>query len=355
MDGNKNVTVTFTLNQYTLTVTKVGTGSGNVTPSAGTLNWVGNTGTADYNFNTQVTLTASANTGSAFGGWSGSGCSGTSPCTVTMTQARNVTATFTDTQPPFTSAKSPFSGATNAPIDTNIVLHVKDLGSGVNQSTIVMTVEGVTVTPTITGTPADYTVIYDPPTNFGYQQQVDVTVRASDLAGNAMPQDSYSFMTVSQSGNPWLEQDDDGDGILNGVEQNLFGTNPSVRTLFVKPMKEKEDADGTAIFPPEYEYWAEFYTFLPDIKAVFAKVNIEVVAIGDPNNPYLPMQGQANWNYNPATDPNKGTWDVRCDIMEIVSKASKEYVASAAYDHNHGHTWFMLIRFLEPAVGSLTP
>jgi hypothetical protein len=44
-----------------------------------------------------VTLTAAPALGSAFVGWSGSGCSGTSSCTVTMTVARSVTATFSAT------------------------------------------------------------------------------------------------------------------------------------------------------------------------------------------------------------------------------------------------------------------
>src|SRR5439155_1716926 len=49
---------------------------------------------ADYDSGTVVTLTATAAGGSTFAGWSGGGCSGTSPCTVTMTAARTVTATF---------------------------------------------------------------------------------------------------------------------------------------------------------------------------------------------------------------------------------------------------------------------
>ena len=40
-----------------------------------------------------MTLTAKANLRSRFGGWSG-GCSGTGGCTVTMSQARSVTAQF---------------------------------------------------------------------------------------------------------------------------------------------------------------------------------------------------------------------------------------------------------------------
>ncbi len=80
---------------YNLTVTKSGTGSGSVMPNTGLINWSGNTGTASYVDSTSVTLTANATTGSTFTGWSGEGCSGTGTCTVTMSAAGNVTATFT--------------------------------------------------------------------------------------------------------------------------------------------------------------------------------------------------------------------------------------------------------------------
>ncbi|OHB14620.1 MAG: hypothetical protein A2431_04180 [Candidatus Zambryskibacteria bacterium RIFOXYC1_FULL_39_10] len=80
---------------FPLTVTKAGTGTGTITPSTGTISWSGNTGTATYNSGTSVTLTAAATGGSTFTGWSGGLCSGTGTCVVSMTQARDVTATFT--------------------------------------------------------------------------------------------------------------------------------------------------------------------------------------------------------------------------------------------------------------------
>ncbi len=80
--------------QNSLMIKKAGTGDGLVTPNTGTINWNGNTGSATYVAGTAVTLTANATTGSTFTGWSGEGCSGTGSCTVTMTAARNVTATF---------------------------------------------------------------------------------------------------------------------------------------------------------------------------------------------------------------------------------------------------------------------
>jgi hypothetical protein len=81
---------------YSLTVTKSGTGSGTVTGSDGLIN-CGSTCSVNYGSGTSVTLTALANSGSTFSGWSGGDCSGTGTCTVDMTAATTVTATFSAT------------------------------------------------------------------------------------------------------------------------------------------------------------------------------------------------------------------------------------------------------------------
>lgn len=80
--------------QYSLVVTKAGAGTGTVTSSVGGIN-CGATCSAVYNSGTAVTLTAAAAAGSTFTGWSGSRCTGTGTCVVTVVAANNVTATFT--------------------------------------------------------------------------------------------------------------------------------------------------------------------------------------------------------------------------------------------------------------------
>ncbi|MBV6342050.1 InlB B-repeat-containing protein [Candidatus Magnetobacterium casense] len=93
MSAAKNVTATFAV-KGTLTVTKTGSGTGTVSVSTGTIAWSGNTGTATYAEGTEIKLTATPDADSNFTAWSG-GCTGTSTtCTVTMTGAQNVTATF---------------------------------------------------------------------------------------------------------------------------------------------------------------------------------------------------------------------------------------------------------------------
>lgn len=81
---------------YTLSVSLSGTGSGTVTSNTGGINCAPDC-SFGYPSGTSVTLTATADSGSAFSGWTGAGCSGTGTCTVTMDQARSVGAEFTNT------------------------------------------------------------------------------------------------------------------------------------------------------------------------------------------------------------------------------------------------------------------
>jgi hypothetical protein len=92
MTQARTVTATFTLNTYVLSVTKAGTGGGTVTSSPAGIT-CGSSCSASFDYNTLVTLSASAGTGSSFSGWSGA-CSGTGSCQVTMDGAKGVTATF---------------------------------------------------------------------------------------------------------------------------------------------------------------------------------------------------------------------------------------------------------------------
>lgn len=93
MDAAKSVTASFGLLTHTLGVSKSGTGSGTVTTAPTGIN-CGDDCDEDYAPGTEVTLTASADSNSTFAGWSGSGCSGTGACVVTMSESTAITATF---------------------------------------------------------------------------------------------------------------------------------------------------------------------------------------------------------------------------------------------------------------------
>jgi hypothetical protein len=78
--------------RFTLTVSKLGSGSGTVTSSVGAIN-CGVVCTGDFDPGTSVTLAATAASGSTFTGWSGA-CTGSASCTVTMDASKGVTASF---------------------------------------------------------------------------------------------------------------------------------------------------------------------------------------------------------------------------------------------------------------------
>ena len=77
---------------FELTLSKDGTGTGTVTSNPAGID-CGATCSASFNSGSVVVLTATPANGSTFAGWSG-GCTGTGGCSVTMDQARSVTATF---------------------------------------------------------------------------------------------------------------------------------------------------------------------------------------------------------------------------------------------------------------------
>jgi uncharacterized protein (DUF2141 family) len=91
MSAARSCTATFTLDAYTLTVAKAGTGSGTVTSSPAGID-CGADCSETYDYNTVVNLTPAADPGSTFTGWSGDvDCSDGN---VTMAAAMSCTATF---------------------------------------------------------------------------------------------------------------------------------------------------------------------------------------------------------------------------------------------------------------------
>ncbi len=92
MNSDKNVTATFSVQLKTLTVIKPGDGRGSVTSTPIGID-CGSTCTSDFADRAPVVLTARADDGSRFTGWSGA-CTGTGSCMVTMDSNKTVTATF---------------------------------------------------------------------------------------------------------------------------------------------------------------------------------------------------------------------------------------------------------------------
>jgi hypothetical protein len=96
LDAARQVTASFGQSPYSLVVSTTGNGMGTVASGDGRISCPGTCSVADYTYSTMVTLTATADSqSSTFAGWSGSGCSGTGTCVVTIDAARTVAATFT--------------------------------------------------------------------------------------------------------------------------------------------------------------------------------------------------------------------------------------------------------------------
>ncbi len=87
ISGAHTITATFTQNQYTLAVNKIGHGNVLISPEKAT-----------YTYNETVTLTAVPDSGWKFTGWSGAATGNLNPTVVTITGNANVTATFEEGQ-----------------------------------------------------------------------------------------------------------------------------------------------------------------------------------------------------------------------------------------------------------------
>lgn len=92
MTENKVVTAIFTIDQHDLSVHLDGTGSGSVNSTPAGID-CGTSCTGSFDYDTVVTLTATADTGSIFSGWEGA-CTGMAECSISMTETKTVTATF---------------------------------------------------------------------------------------------------------------------------------------------------------------------------------------------------------------------------------------------------------------------
>ena len=136
----QTVTATFNLVKHSLTVSKDGTGSGNVTGNG--IN-CGSTCTQALTQGTRVTLTANASADSVFAGWTGA-CTGTATrCQVTLTEAQTVTATF-NLRPPSTYQLTVNKGGTGS---GNVTADGLDCGNTCTKDYVENTQLTLTATP----------------------------------------------------------------------------------------------------------------------------------------------------------------------------------------------------------------
>jgi PKD repeat protein len=179
MDRFRSVTATFAAEAFTLTVSRVGTGSGAVTSSPAGIG-CGDGCQASFGAGTAVTLTATPAAGSLFTGWTGD-CSGTGGCQLTMDQARSVTATFALNAPPrasfsvtCTGLTCTFNGEGSTDPEGSTLAYAWDFGDGASGN-------GKTV-----------------PHSYGHAGRYTVTLTVTDTAG-ATGSDSQAINPISLS------------------------------------------------------------------------------------------------------------------------------------------------------------
>jgi hypothetical protein len=166
VDGNKTITATF-IEVVTLTVSKEGSGSGRVVSSPAGID-CGETCAAGFDLGSNVTLTASAILPNYLASWGGA-CAGTSgtQCTVTMSEAKNVSVTFEQ------ASGGPFTLSANmSGVDTG--------GSTVRAR---LTIRNESTTPPQVFTVTNLSLL---PFNNSFDAGARVTIRAEAVGGTTV-------------------------------------------------------------------------------------------------------------------------------------------------------------------------
>ncbi len=107
-----------------------------------------------------------------------------------------------DTISPYVTAWNPSNGSSGIPRETNVYCEVKDAGTGVDEGTIEILVNGLGVTwlSTIDTIDGGFSILYDPPIDFGWNSVVSVVVSAYDSETPAnFVSDTVFWRTITDS------------------------------------------------------------------------------------------------------------------------------------------------------------
>lgn len=113
-----------------------------------------------------------------------------------------------DVIPPDLYNEMPEDGSAFVETDTAVSFYLIDPGSGVNNGSIEMRVDGALVNPTINNTPSGTLVEYTPATDFDPDTDVVITVDACDNQGNCIDDETFTFRTASNITGVTAESDD---------------------------------------------------------------------------------------------------------------------------------------------------
>jgi hypothetical protein len=97
-----------------------------------------------------------------------------------------------ETTSPVVGNQSPSPSSFGNPTNSSILIHVTDGESGVDAGSVIMKVNGLEVTPAISGNRNDHIFFYNPVSNFTSGQAVTVSIEGYDNAGNTFSEE-YIF------------------------------------------------------------------------------------------------------------------------------------------------------------------
>ncbi len=177
---------------------------------------------------------------------------------------------YPDKVPPYTENHRPAPGAIDVPLNTNIQVDVVDDYMGVDSTSLEMEVNGKRVKPKITGTIERFTMMYDPDTDFGYNDTVSVVIRAADLAftPNFMKPDSYRFYVIRDLTPPQIidlypqhqARQIPADTVLSfTVADQQSGVDKDSLKLVINGRSVEPQIDGTpSAYSVRYRFWPAF-------------------------------------------------------------------------------------------------
>ncbi|MBT0666061.1 PKD domain-containing protein [Geobacter pelophilus] len=257
--------------QFSLAVVKSGTGSGNVTSSPSGIN-CGSVCTAAFDQNRSITLTATAEYGSLFTGWSNGSCSGTGNCTIAINGNTGVIATFASQASGLTAA---FSSSHAAPY------------AG----------QSIQFTDQSTGTPVSWewnfgdgttSTVQNPTHTFLTANSYTVTLKVTNAGGASNT--TTKTVTVTSTGSTFLLMSDAGSNGGNlpiyytidgsGASPALAWVNPPQGTTNYALVMTTLPGDGTTLYN-----WVLYN--IPDTSVSLARNNTAVGTAGKTSHTVL--------------------------------------------------------------------
>ncbi|MDP2898086.1 MAG: DUF5011 domain-containing protein, partial [bacterium] len=200
-----------------------------------------------------------------------------------------------DTRPPYIGEVLPANGAESVLLNSRIALRIKDDGTGVDKSSIRMTLNGSSVETerlSIAGTEKDCSVTYDPPEDFPEYKTATVNVEAADLQGNRMKPQQYSFRTEDKTP-PRVSRHEPGrddknvsvgTNITVYLEDDGAGVNGESIAVSVKAGEQQVSGERTATTQPGITVWVPSapFAYKQDVTVVVEAKD----ALGNPMKPY---------------------------------------------------------------------